>query len=63
MGHIETVKLIMDSGVKVNQSNGAVPNALEMAAGDGHVEVMKLFLDGGAAIDAKDRYGNTALHK
>ena len=63
MGHIETVKFILDNvGVKVNPCV-PISHPLELAASDGHLDIMELFLANGAIVDAKDRYGNTALHR
>ena len=63
MGHIEAVKYMVDLGTKVNPCAAPGPSALQLAAGGEHIAVMKLLLCSGAAIDAKDQYGNTALHR
>lgn len=62
MGHMETVKLVLETGVKVNPCS-PISHPLELASSDGHLDVMELFLSNGAIVDAKDRYGNTALHR
>ncbi len=60
-GDTETVKLLLDAGVKadVRASDGAT--ALIRAARAGHTEIVMLLLDARAAINAVDREGTTAL--
>ena len=62
MGHLETVKFMLNIGIDVNPCSGWVPSALELAAGNGHTELMELLLRKGATVDAPDKYMNTALH-
>lgn len=54
---------MVDLGTKVNPCAAPGPSALQLAAGGGHIEVIKLLQCNGAAIDAKDQYGNTSLHR
>ena len=60
MGHVKTVRYILDMGVKIESDKSA--NALQLAAGNGHIELMQLLLQNGANTESRDRYGNTPLH-
>jgi Ankyrin repeats (3 copies)/Bacterial-like globin len=60
----EVVRLLIAAGADVNASSDAMrATALHMAARRGNVEVARALLDSGAAIDAKDRKGDTPLQR
>lgn len=60
-GDTETVRLLLEAGVKadVRASDGAT--ALIRAAREGHTEIVTLLLNARAEIDAADKEGATAL--
>ena len=64
-GHLETARLLLDSGAKVDvPSNNflkAVP--LRSASVAGHLEIAKLLIDRGANVNALGEGGETPLHE
>jgi len=64
-GHLETARLLLDKGAKVDvPSNNflkAVP--LRSASVAGHLEVAKLLIDRGANVNALGEAGETPLHE
>jgi ankyrin repeat protein len=60
-GHVSTVRLLMDHGAEINDSDlNGVPLAL--ASAFGHTEVVKTLLDRGANIEIQDNRGIRPLH-
>jgi ankyrin repeat protein len=66
-GHIETVKLLLDHGVPVDQQNNDGATALvfaastEFAASNADSELVRLLLARGADVNHRDKYGRTPL--
>ena len=62
-GHVEVVRLLLESGADINTQedygNGAT--ALMEAAGNGHVEVVRLLLENGADTNTQNNSGRTVL--
>ena len=59
--HTEMVKILLESGAKVNAKNGSGWTPLHVAAYMGHAESVKLLLEG--EVNAKDKDGETPLHR
>ena len=60
----EVVRALVRAGADVNACGGFTrATALHMAARRGHVEVARALLDCGAAVDARDRKGDTPLQR
>ncbi len=60
----EIVHALMRAGADVNASGGVTrATALHMAARRGHVEIARALLDSGAALNARDRKGDTPLQR
>ncbi|CAG8399175.1 unnamed protein product [Penicillium salamii] len=58
-GHVEVVRMLLDTYIDVNIKGGIYGNALQAAADGGHVEVMRLLLDAHADVNAQGgQYGN-----
>ncbi|KAJ3026862.1 hypothetical protein HDV00_011574 [Rhizophlyctis rosea] len=57
-GHVETVKLLLNSGVDVT---GFHRRTLTVAVRKGHFEIVRLLLEAGAGVHLRDRYGKLAL--
>jgi Ankyrin repeats (3 copies)/Ankyrin repeat len=53
-GHEETVKALLDEGVKVHATNIRGQTPLQLAAMTDNVEVVRMLIDGGANIDIAD---------
>jgi len=60
-GHVDVVKLLIESGADINAKDQDETTALMAAAARGHVNVVKLMLDAGAKLDEQNRDGHTAL--
>ena len=58
---LEAVKLALKLGNDINAANGRVRTALHGAAGIGADSIVEFLVANGAAIEAKDRQGNTPL--
>lgn len=62
MGHTQAVILRLKNGADVNASGTINDITALMGAVQGeHVEVIKVLLSSGANVNAKNRYGHTAL--
>lgn len=64
-GHLETVKVLLDGGARVNVSSRnalkAVP--LRSAAVAGHLDIARLLIARGADVNARGEGGETPLHE
>ena len=60
----EIVRALVRAGADVNAAGGVTrATALHMAARRGHVEIARALLDFGAAVNARDRKGDTPLQR
>ncbi len=60
----EVVLILVRAGANVNARNGVTrATALHMAARRGHVKIARALLDCGAAIEARDKKGDTPLQR
>jgi ankyrin repeat protein len=60
----EIVRALVRAGADVNACGGVTgATALHMAARRGHVETTRALLDSGAAVNARDRKGDTPLQR
>ena len=53
-GHVEVVRLLLESGMELGEEAGEQWTSLHIAAEAGHLEVVRLLLDRGAALEAID---------
>jgi ankyrin repeat protein len=60
-GRAETVRLLVESGAKVNLQSTDGHTALMRASDNGHLEIVQLLLDGGADVNIETERGITAL--
>jgi len=60
-GHAELVRLLIESGARIETPNARGWTPLIMAAVEGHPEVVRILLELGADADAKDHKGWTAI--
>ena len=58
---IEALKLLLDTSVDVNGSNGNGQTALHNAAARGSDAIVKMLLEKGAKLDAKDKLGRLPI--
>lgn len=58
---INTIKLLLSTGVDVNVKDDYGRTALTFAAQSGHIEVMRLLIDNGANVNTIDKCGTSAL--
>ena len=54
-GHKETVQLLLEKGIDINQTNKIGWNALHLASSEGHLEVVKLLIEKGIDINQTDK--------
>jgi hemoglobin len=60
----EVIRALVRAGADVNACGGVTgATALHMAARRGHVEIARALLDSGAAVNARDRKGDTPLQR
>ena len=60
----DVVRALVQAGADVNACGGVTRvTALHMAARQGHVEIARALLDSGAAVNARDRKGDTPLQR
>uniref|UniRef100_A0A183BVA8 ANK_REP_REGION domain-containing protein n=1 Tax=Globodera pallida TaxID=36090 RepID=A0A183BVA8_GLOPA len=60
-GHLEVCKLLVDSGVNVNQTTNTNSTPLRGACYDGNLDIVKFLVESGADIEIPNRHGHTAL--
>ena len=53
-GHVDVVKVLIQSGADVNAEDENKSTALHMTAFEGHVDVAKVLLQNGANVNAVD---------
>jgi ankyrin repeat protein len=58
---LELVKILIDAGSKVNETDSAQNTPLFWAAGEGHLEIVKLLVENGANIMAVNKWGISVL--
>ncbi len=58
---VESARLLLDQGVKVDARDSEKQTPLHIAAWRGNAEMVELLLDHGADINAADAWGNTPL--
>jgi ankyrin repeat protein len=58
---VEAVRLLLEAGADINQTNEAGDTALHGAAGTGAPSVIQLLADHGAILDVKNKAGQTPL--
>jgi hypothetical protein len=62
-GDLEAARLLLRAGANANQHYGLpLRTALMDAAKSGRLEMLKLLLDAGAAVNARNKFGRTALY-
>jgi truncated hemoglobin YjbI len=60
----DVVRALVQAGADINACGGVTrATALHMAARRGHVEIARALLDAGAALNARDRKGDTPLRR
>jgi ankyrin repeat protein len=62
-GDVEVVRLLLDHGADINETNANQTTALHQATLNGRAAVVKLLIERGAKIEAKDQFGATPLHE
>ncbi len=62
-GHIDTVKLLLESGADVNIKSQSGDTALILATDKGYIEIIRILLEHGANPNARGNYDRTALMK
>jgi hypothetical protein len=55
------VRLLLDSGIKINTKDSNGTTALILAASKGYFDIAKLLLDYGARLHSSDNKGLTAM--
>lgn len=62
--HTEVVKMLLETGrVDVKKKNETGRQAIHYAASKGNLEILSLLLQSGASVNARDKYGETPLHR
>ena len=60
-GHKDTVRFLLQEGVKVNQADNEGRSPLWAASFSGHISTARILLDNGAEVDQRDNNGATPL--
>ena len=53
VGHLEVVRLLLDSGAEVDRVVRGDENALIQASGGGHIDIVELLIAAGADVNAR----------
>jgi ankyrin repeat protein len=61
-GHVDVVRVLLESGANLEATNHFQRTALHEAAYEGHLEVCRLLLDWGAKVDPLDNFKYSPLH-
>ena len=61
-GHSSTVKLLLDSGARLEMTDQAKHTPLFRACEMGHMDVVQTLIDYGARVDGLDQDGRSPLH-
>ena len=62
-GHLEVVKLLIESGGSVNEADNRGATPLWIASGAGHLEIVKLLIKSGGSVNqAENTNGITPLY-
>ena len=59
---METIRILLNSGAKVNAKGGSGYTPLIHASWNGHIEAAQLLLGNGASVNEENEYGETPLH-
>ena len=61
-GHLDVIRLLLDSGIPVDIRNGDPSTPLALASSEGKVEVGHFLIEREADVNARDKDGWTPLH-
>ena len=61
-GHLEVVKLLIEKGIYINQTDSNGWNALHWASEKGHKEIVQILIEKGIDINQTNKDGQNALH-
>ena len=62
-GDIEMVRILVEGGASVDESDAFGEPPLHAAINQGHNGMVSLLLEAGADVDAKNAFGDPALHR
>lgn len=63
LGHENILKLLIDNGANVKDTDHDKRTALHICAANGYAKGTELLLKAGANVNAVDRNGDTPLHR